>query len=145
MFCSTMMSPESAIVDPVAQTPLGGRSVGPRWAIDVAGEVVRFAANDVSERAIVDAADELNEGRTVANLESDIQAELAFGALADFDDAQRARDVHRHRLFEIDVLAGGYDGFKMLRMKVRRRGDHDGIDFLGVRDLLVCVGAEEKL
>ncbi len=106
---------------------------------------MRFAADDVAERAVVDAADELDEGRTVANLESDIQAEFAFGALAGFDDAQRAGDVHRHRLFEIDVLAGGYDGFKMLRMKVRRRGDDDGVDFLRVRDLLVCVGAEKKL
>ena len=106
---------------------------------------MRFAANDVAERTVVDPADEFHEGRAVANLEADVEAELAFGALADFNDAQRAGDVHSYRLFEIDMLTRSNGAFQVLRMIVGRRGDNDGIDFLGVRELLVSVGAEKKL
>src|SRR5258708_19757600 len=106
----------------------------------VAGEIVRFGADDVAEGAVVDAADELDEGRTVANLESDIQAEFAFGALAGFDDAQRAGDVHRHRLFEIAVLAAGYAGLKMLRMKERRLAHAQALTSLPASTFPYCLG-----
>src|SRR6266436_119287 len=79
-----------AVVDPVAQAALRGRRVGPGRAIDVAGEIVRFAADEVAERAAVNAPDKLQKRRADADLEADVEAELAIGALADFDDTQCA-------------------------------------------------------
>ena len=48
---------ERAVVQPVAEPPLGGRSIGPRGAIDVSAEVVGFAADNLAKRPRVDAAD----------------------------------------------------------------------------------------
>src|SRR6266852_3663418 len=122
-----------AVVDPVAQAALRGRRVGPGRAIDVAGEIVRFAADEVAERAAVNAADKFDKRRAVANLE------------ADFGDTQRARYVHSHWLLEIDVFARGDDGFEMLGVIVGRCGDDNRIHFLGKRDLLVSAGTDEEL
>src|SRR5690242_4936991 len=118
---------ENAVVDPIAQTHFGRRSVWPRGAIDVAGEVVRFAANDVAEGAAVDALDHLDEGGAIANLEADVKAELAFRSLADIHDFLGAGNVDRDRLLQINMLAAADNGVEMLRVIVGRRGDDDGI------------------
>src|SRR6266446_1014108 len=100
-----------AVINPVAQAALGGRCVGPSRAIDVAGEVVCFAADDVAERAAVNAPDKLHKRRAVADLEADVEAELAFRALADFDDTQCAGYIDSHGLLKVDVLPSSDGGF----------------------------------
>src|SRR6266849_6044670 len=133
------------VVHPITQAALRRRGFGPCRAIDVAGQIVSFAADDIAQRAAVNAPDQLHKRRAVANLEPDVEAELTLRAFADFNNTQRAGYVDSHRLLEIDVLPGGDDGFQMLRVIVGRRGDDDRIHFLRVRYLLVRVGAHEKL
>src|SRR5437588_492071 len=134
-----------AIVHPVAEAALGGRGAGPSGTINVPGEVVGFAAGDFAEGAAVNPPDHFDERRTIPDLEANIETELAFSALADFDDLFRAGHVHADGLFEIDVLAGGDDGLHVLRMKVRRRGDDDRIDFLRSGNFVESVRADEEL
>ena len=47
--------------------------------------------------------------------------------------------IHRegHRLFLVDVLAGGERGDEVLAMQVLRRGDQDGVDGLVVEQVAV--------
>src|SRR2546426_5520176 len=82
-----------------------------------------FAADNVAQRTLVDAADQFDKGRAVADLESHVQAELALGALPKLEDAFRARYIDGHGFFQVHVLACGNDGFEMLRMEVGWRRD----------------------
>src|SRR5438309_1711829 len=133
------------VVYPIAQATLGRRGVWPCRPVDVAGKIVSLSADNLTERPIMDAPHHFDEWGAIANLESDIQAELTFHALADFDHFQRARNIHSNGLFEIDVLACGHDGFQMPKMVVGRSGNYDGVQFLGRSDLLIRVGAGEEL
>src|SRR6266481_1196863 len=135
---------EGAVINPVAEAALHGRCLGPGRAIDVAGEIVWFAADDVAERAAVNAPDKLAKRKAVADLEADVEAELAIGALADFGDTQCGGYIDSHGLLKIDVLPSSDGGFEMLRVIVGRCGDDDRIHFLGMRNLLVSVGPEEE-
>src|SRR5260370_16627090 len=83
-----------AVVDPVAQAALRGRRVGPGRAIDVAGEIVRFAADEVAERAAVNAADKFDKRRAVAALEANPEGELPTRPLAAFRRLQPPRHAH---------------------------------------------------
>ena len=136
---------EHAVAYPVPQPALGRRGVGPGGAIDVPGEVVGFTADDVAQRALVDAAHQLDEGRAVADLESHVQTHLALGAFANLDDTFRAGDVDRHRLLQIHVLAGGNGGFEVLRMEVGWRRDDNRVHLLGGSESLVGARADEEL
>ena len=78
-------------------------------------------------------------------MESHIQTELALGALPNLDDTFRAGDIHRHRFFQVHVLARGDCGFEVVRMKVRRGGDDNRIHVLRRRDLLVRTWADKQL
>ena len=106
---------------------------------------MRFAANDVADGASVNALDELDERRAIADLEADVEAELAFDALADFDDFLSAGHVNGNGLFEIDMLAACDDGVQMMGMVVRRRGHDDSVDFFGRRNLVVGIWTDEEL
>src|ERR1041385_622409 len=105
---------ENLVVHPVAQANFIRRSFGPLRPIDVAGEIVRFAANDATNRAGMDAADHFDKRRAVANLEADVEAEFSVGALANVDHFHGARNVHSNGLFQINVLTRGDYGFEML-------------------------------
>src|SRR5262245_25643413 len=77
---------KSFIVHPVAETEFLRRSFGPLGAIDIAGEIVSFPADDFAECACMDAANHFNERRTITDLEPDIETELAVDAFSDIDD-----------------------------------------------------------
>src|ERR1043166_6861626 len=96
---------EHAVVDPVAEPPFGGRGVGPWRPGDVAREVVRLAAHDVADGARVNAIHQLDERGAVADLKADVERQLAFGSLADLDDAPRAGGVDGDGLLAVDMLA----------------------------------------
>ena len=93
----------------------------------------------------MDTADQLDKGRAVADLESDVQAELPLGALPNLEDAFGARYVDGHGFFQIDVLTSGDDSLEMARVEVGRRGDDNRVDLLGRRDLLEGVWPDEQL
>src|SRR2546422_711901 len=111
---------QHTVAYPIPQTALRGRGVGPGGPIDVTGQIIGFRADDIAQRALVDTADQLDKGRAVADLESHVQAELALGALPNLDDAFRAGDIHRHRFFQVHVLARGDHGVEVLGMEVGR-------------------------
>src|SRR5208283_1613397 len=134
---------KNAVINPIAQAQLGGRSVRPGRPVNVAGEIVSFAAGNLAKRPSVNAPYEFHKRRTIANLESDVEAQFSFGALANFNHLQCAGNINGHRLLQIDVLAGSGHGFQVAGMIVRRRGDYDGVHFLGGRDLLIGLGANE--
>ena len=136
---------EHAVIYPVANPALDGRSIRPGGAVDRARVVVGLTASDFPERAAMDALRQFDKRRGVADLESYVQADLALRLLSDSDDLLGAVDVHRHRLFAVNVLAGGDDGFKMRRMKIRRRRDDDRVHFFRRGDLLVGLRAFEHL
>ena len=93
----------------------------------------------------MDAPHQFNKRGAIADLETHVQAELPLGALANIDHLQCSGHVHGHRLFEINVLAGGNDSFEMVRMKIGWRGNYHRVQFLGRRDLLVSVGPNKEL
>ena len=93
----------------------------------------------------MDAPDQFDEWRAIANLESDIQAELRLRAPADFDNSQCSGNINGDGFFEIHMLACSHDGFQMPRMVIRGSGNYDGVQFLGRSDLLIRVGADEEL
>src|SRR5712692_8987185 len=90
---------KNTVVHPIAQAMLGRRGVRPCWPVDVPGKIVSFSADNLTERPVMDAPDHFDEWRAIANLESDIQAELAFRALADFDHSQCAGNINGDGLF----------------------------------------------
>src|SRR5262249_11194245 len=115
------------VMHPIAQTDFLRRSVGPLWAVDVARKVVGFTADDFAEGAGMDAADHFDKRRTIADLKPDIAAQFTVHALDNGNDSGRSGGMRRDGLFQIDVLAGGDGGFKMLRVEVGRRGDDDSV------------------
>src|SRR6516165_11959754 len=139
------VSRQNFVAYPVAEPHFRGRRLRPLRAVDVASEVMGFAADDFTEGAVVDTAGQFDKGRAIADLEADIEAKLSLRALADVDDSERSGHVDRDGLFEIDVFARGDDGFEMLRMEIRRSGDDDGIHFLRCGNLLEGIGAGEQL
>src|SRR5256884_7539530 len=56
-----------------------------------------------------------------------------------------ALPIYGDGLFEIDVLACGHDSFQVLRMKIRRRGDDNGVDFPGSGDFVESVWTDKAL
>src|SRR5262245_7692634 len=86
---------KNLVMHPIAETDFLQRSVGPLRAVDVAGKVVSFTADDLAQGAGMDAADHFDKRRTIADLKSDVEAQFAVGPLAYFNDSERAGDVHR--------------------------------------------------
>ena len=62
-----------AIINPIAQPQLDRRSVRTRRTLEIASQIVSFATHDGSKSTIMDAIDQFDERRTVANLEADIK------------------------------------------------------------------------
>ena len=93
----------------------------------------------------MDALDQINKRRTIADLESHVETEFSFRTLADLDHLQGSGHVHRHGLFKIDMLSPSDDGFQVLRMIIRRRCDHHGVYLLGGRHLFEGFGTNEGL
>ena len=106
---------------------------------------MRFAADNISDCPVVNALHKLHERGTIANLESHIQTEFAFRALANLDHLQCAGHVHGDGLLHIDMFSRADDGFQMLRMIIGGRGDHYCVHFFGGRHLLISLGANENL
>jgi len=63
---------KNTVVYPVAQAMLGRGGIRPCRPVDVAGKIVSFSADNLTERPIMDAPYHFNEWRAIANLESDI-------------------------------------------------------------------------
>src|SRR2546427_10798260 len=145
MFCSTMMSPESTRSRTQFRSRRSAGAASGQGAIDVPGQIVGFGADDIAQRSRVDAADQLDKGRAVADLESHVQTELALGALPNLADPFRAGGVHGDGFFQVHVLARGNDGFEVLRMEVGRRRDDKRIHLLRGGDLLVGTRTDEEL
>ena len=93
----------------------------------------------------MDAVCELDKRRRVPDLEAHVETQPPFGPLAGLNDALRAAHVHSHGLLAIDVLTRRDHRLQVLRVEVRRRGNHDRVHFLRAGDLLVSVGTEEHL
>src|SRR5215472_9471330 len=91
---------QNSVANPVTEPHFFGRRLRPIGTVDVAGEIMGFAADDFTDGAVMDAADKFDEGRTIADLEANIQAELSFRALADVDDSECSWDVDRDGLFK---------------------------------------------
>ena len=132
-------------MDPVAQSALDRRRIGPRWPIDVTSQVVGFAASDVAESPIVNAVHQFDEGRTIANLESHIQTKFVLRAFANFDDLEGARNINSDRLLEINMLPCSDDCLQVMGMVVGWSRDHDRIDFLRGGDPVVRIRTDKKL
>ena len=96
---------KSAVIHPVAKAALHGRGVRPSRPVQVPSEIVRFAANNFTQRPAVNSLHHFNERRAVANLESHVQAQLPLGALPDFNYLQCPRHIHGHGLFQIYMFA----------------------------------------
>ena len=129
---------------PVAQPPLGGARPRPLRPLDRGGEVVDLARDRRPDLALVDPLRELDVGRGVPDLEADGQAQLALRALAELDDLPGAGHVDRHRLLEVDVLAGGDRRLEVQRMEPGRRRDVERVDVLAREERLVGVQALEE-
>src|SRR5437016_4672064 len=67
------VSRKRAVVDPITQTLLERRAIGMLWAVEIAGQVMGFSANNCAQCAIVNAIGQLNKRRTIANLKSDVE------------------------------------------------------------------------
>ena len=104
-----------------------------------------LAANDVAESTIVNTVHQLYKRRAVADLESHVKAQLRVGAFANFHHLECTRNIHGHRLFQINMLLAGDGGLQMLRMVVGWSSDHYGIHFLGSCNPLIRIGPHKKL
>ncbi len=133
-----------AILQPVADAQLLPHGAGILRIIRQRAIVMRGAANDVAQRSLMDALHQLDERRRGTNLEAHIEAQPPFRLLADLEHALRAGDIHRYRLFAIDVLARGHHRRQMLGMEIRRRRNHDGVHVFRFRHLLVGFRAHES-
>src|SRR5439155_3162637 len=95
---------KSAVIHPITDALFCGGGVRPGWPVEVSGQIVSFATDNFAERSFVNAPDHFNKGRTIADLEAYIKAQLPFGTLADFDHLESAGYVHGYGFFEINVL-----------------------------------------
>src|SRR3989449_6024376 len=77
---------EHAVIYPVADPALDGRSIQPGGAVDRARVVVGLTASDFPERAAMDALRQFDKRRGVSDLESYVQADLALRLFSGFDD-----------------------------------------------------------
>src|SRR5229473_7392016 len=115
-----------------AHAPAGGGSLqrmGFEDPVANVDDVNVLFHDDVAGRTVTNAAHQFDERRAISNLKADVQAQFSFRALAEFDDSERAGNINRDGLLQIHVLSCGEHGFQMARMVVRRRGNHDGVDF----------------
>ncbi len=136
MFCSSRMSPERVR----SQSQLRRRvSSGGHARLSVVHGcrrvVVGGDAGEFAERAGMDAVDDLDEGRRAADLEADIDADLALCTLGYLESFDGLRNIDADRLLAVCVLPAGNDGFEMLNVEERRRGDLDGVDVFGAGEL----------
>ena len=106
---------------------------------------MRFAADNVANRSVVDALHQFHKRGTISNLETHVQTEFSLGAFPDLDHLQGAGHVNGHGFLEVDVLSASNDGFQMLRMIIGRRGNHHGVYFFGGCHLLIGFRANENL
>src|SRR5439155_17824291 len=67
-----------AVVHPVSDATLFRGGVGPLRPLQLRPEVMRFATTDLAQSPRVDALHHLDKGRSVANLESYVQAEATL-------------------------------------------------------------------
>ena len=132
-------------MNPVAQSALDRRRIGPRWPIDVTSQIMGFAASDGAESPIVNAVHKFHERRTIADLESHIQTQFVLRPFANFDDFECARHINSDRLLEINMLPCSDDCLQVMGMVVRWSRDHDSIDFLRGGDPVVCIRTDKKL
>src|SRR5260370_37120228 len=88
----------------------------------------------------MDTTNHFHNRRAIADLESDIETELAFGALADFDHLQRTGHIDGHGLFEINMFTAGHDNLQVAGMIVRRRGGYDCRQLPSRSKPLPCAG-----
>lgn len=65
-----------------------------------------LAANNIAERAIVNAINHFKKFGAIADLDSHVETQFVLGAFADFNDLERTRDVNRDGLLEIIMLPG---------------------------------------
>src|SRR6266567_9586970 len=122
---------KSAVIQPVAEATLGRGGVGPGGPVNVAGEIVSFTADNLAKRSGMDATNHFHEGRAIADLESNVKAELAFGMLADLDDFERAGHIDGYRLFKINVFTASDDSIQVPGMIVGGCGDNVFFQRLG--------------
>src|SRR2546429_7191595 len=52
---------KDAVVDPVAQALLNRRCIGPGRPVDVASQIMRFAASNRAQGSVMDALDQINK------------------------------------------------------------------------------------
>src|SRR5215510_6397925 len=119
-----------AVVHPVSEPQLNRRGIRSRRAVEITSQIVRLAANDRTQGAVVNTLHHFYERRAIADLEANIQAELALGALTDLDYFLSAGHIHRDRLFEIDVLPASHNGFEVPWVKIRGCCNYDCIHLL---------------
>ena len=133
------------VVDPVAQAPLGGRGGRPVGPVDGRGEVVDLPRDGRPDLALVDPLRELDVGRGVADLEADREAQLLRPRLlAEGHHPLAPRDVHPHRLLEVDVLARGEGGLAVGGVEPRRARDVHRVHVLAVEERLVGLQPLER-
>src|ERR1700735_879941 len=118
-----------AVIQPVPEPPLCFWRVQMRH-FDERTVVVCFRKRDFADSARMNAVDQFGERRSLADLESDFQAQVTLRFLADFEDALCTRNVHRHRLFAVGMFAGRDNRLQMSGMKIRWRRDYDRVQFL---------------
>jgi hypothetical protein len=107
-------------------------------AFQAAGVVVDVAHDRRADVARVHAPRGFLEYGAGTCLEVHQKTGFALGFFAAGENALAARDVHSHRLRQIDVLAGGHCGGSLLGVEVRWTLDRDGIDFR-IQEFLVSV------
>lgn len=120
---------------PQAQADLGVGGVLPKGvhvaAPGNAGMVAGLAEGKLADGAAVDPLQSLDEELVGLSLEIDQEAQFLFrGFPSAGPDGLATRDVHGDGFGDIDVLAGGDTRGGMLGMKIRRRFDDHGVQFL---------------
>ncbi len=80
-------------------------------------------------------SDDLDEWRRAADLEADIDADLALNTLGDFEGFAGLRDIDADGLFAVGVLASGNDRFEVLDVEEGWGGDLDRVDVLAGGEL----------
>src|SRR5260370_24202092 len=113
---------KNAVIQPVAEATLCVRGVRPGGPVNVAGEIVSFAADDFAKSSSMDTTNHFHKRRAIADLESDIETELDFGALADFDHLQRTGHIDGHALFETNMFTAGHDNRNVAGAEESARG-----------------------
>src|SRR5258707_15666455 len=74
---------EHAIVNPISQAAFIGRRGGPLRTVNIASQIVGFAADDFSDGSSVNAANHFDERRANSNFKIKIEAKFSYGAVFD--------------------------------------------------------------